>query len=137
MHVPNSVLQSSVVNDEGWQHAGGELVVGDARLCFLVDLPHWSIAEYQHQWRGAISRLVQGAPSTALMTAYRGRGDSAHSLLAYPADYGETGVMTFMVNQDGLVWQRNLGPKTAELAAAITQFNPDSSWTAIPRDGAP
>jgi len=72
----------SVVNDEGWQHAGGELVVGDARLCFLVDLTHWSIAEYQHQWRAAISRLVQGAPSTALMTAYRGRGDSAHTMWA-------------------------------------------------------
>ena len=40
-----------------------------------------------------------------------------------------------MVNQDGLVWQRNLGPKTAEVAAAITQFNPDSSWTPIPREG--
>jgi len=82
----------SVVNDEGWQHAGGELVVGDARLCFLVDLTHWSIAEYQHQWRAAISRLVQGAPSTALMTAYRGRGDSAHTMWALwreEADVGE------------------------------------------------
>ena len=66
-----------------------------------------------------------------------GKLTGGYGLLAYPADYGETGVMTFMVNQDGLVWQRNLGPKTAELAAAITQFNPDSSWTAIPRDGAP
>jgi len=72
----------SVVNEEGWQHAGGELVVGDARLCFLVDLTHWGIAEYQHQWRAAISRLVQGAPSTALMTAYRGRGDWAHTMWA-------------------------------------------------------
>ena len=67
-----------------------------------------------------------------------GKLTGGFSLLAYPADYGETGVMTFMVNQDGLVWQRNLGPKTVELAAAITQFNPDSSWTPIPRDaGAP
>src|SRR4030095_12748717 len=67
-----------VMNEEGWQHAGGELVVGDARLCFLVDLTHWGIGEYQHQWRAGISRLVQGAPSTALMTAYRGPGESAH-----------------------------------------------------------
>src|SRR5688572_9335019 len=53
------------------------------------------------------------------------------ALLAYPADYGETGVMTFMVNHDGLVWQRDLGDKTAELAAAITRFDPDRTWTPI------
>ena len=64
-----------------------------------------------------------------------GKLTGGFSLLAYPAEYGESGVMTFMVNQEGLVWQRNLGAKTAELAAAITQFNPDSSWTPIPRDG--
>jgi len=64
-----------------------------------------------------------------------GKLTGGFSLLAYPAEYGETGVMTFMVNEDGLVWQRNLGPKTAEVAAAITQFNPDSSWTPIPREG--
>jgi len=64
-----------------------------------------------------------------------GKLTGGFALLAYPAEYGESGVMTFMVNQDGLVWQRNLGPTTAALAAAITQFNPDSSWTAIPRDG--
>ena len=65
-----------------------------------------------------------------------GKLTEGFSLLAYPAKYGETGVMSFMVSQDGLVWQRNLGPKTAEVAASITQFNPDSNWTPIPREGA-
>ena len=64
-----------------------------------------------------------------------GKLTGGFGLLAYPAEYGESGVMTFMVNQDGLVWQRNLGAKTSELAGAITQFNPDSSWTPIPQDG--
>lgn len=64
-----------------------------------------------------------------------GKLTGGFALLAYPADYGETGIQTFMVNQDGLVWQRDLGEKTAEVAAAITRFNPDSSWTPIPRDG--
>ena len=64
-----------------------------------------------------------------------GKLTGGYALLAYPADYGETGVMTFMVNQDGLVWQRDLGEKTAAVAKAITQFNPDSTWTPIPRDG--
>jgi hypothetical protein len=57
------------------------------------------------------------------------------ALLAYPAEYGETGIQSFMVSQDGLVWQRDLGEKTAEAAAGIKSFNPDSNWTPIPRDG--
>jgi len=72
----------AVVNDEGWQHAGGELVVGDGRLCFLVDLTFWGIVEYHRQWRDGISRLVQGAPSTALMSASRGPGAFAHTMWA-------------------------------------------------------
>jgi hypothetical protein len=55
--------------------------------------------------------------------------------LAYPNAYGVSGVMTFMVNEDGVVWQRDLGADTAAAAAAITQFNPDNSWTPIPPEG--
>ena len=59
------------------------------------------------------------------------------ALLAYPAQYRVTGVMTFLVNHDGLVWQRDLGDRTSALAAAITQFNPDSTWTPVaPEDAA-
>ena len=72
----------SVINEEGWQHACGELVVGDGRMCFLVDLSFWGITDYQQQWRAGIARLVQGAPSTALLTAYRGPGESAHTMWA-------------------------------------------------------
>ena len=72
----------AVINEEGWQHAGGELVVGDARMCFLVDLTHWTTGHYARQWQAGIQRLAQGAPSTALMTGYRGRGDRAHTMWA-------------------------------------------------------
>lgn len=71
-----------ITNAEGWQHAGGELILGDARMCFLVDLTHWSIADYYGQWQRGIARLTRGAPSTALMTAYRGPSDSAHTMWA-------------------------------------------------------
>ncbi|HTK42990.1 MAG TPA: DUF2950 family protein [Gemmatimonadales bacterium] len=63
-----------------------------------------------------------------------GKLKAGFALLAYPDAYGASGVMTFMVNQDGVVWQRDLGEKTAELVAAIHQFNPDSSWTPIPAE---
>ena len=60
-----------------------------------------------------------------------GKLTGGFALLAAPAEYGQTAVMTFMVSQDGIVWQRDLGEKTAELAAAITRFDPDRTWTPI------
>jgi contact-dependent growth inhibition (CDI) system CdiI-like immunity protein len=78
----------AVVNEAGWPHAGAELVVGDGRVCFLVDLSYWSIPAYQHQWREGITRLVEGAPSTALMSAYRGQSELAHVMFALWRDNG-------------------------------------------------
>ena len=76
------VFTPPALNEEGWPHAGGELVVGDARLCFLVDLTYWGVGDYQGQWRRGIARLLQGAPATVLMTAYRRSGESAHTMWA-------------------------------------------------------
>jgi hypothetical protein len=53
------------------------------------------------------------------------------ALIAWPADYGNTGVMTFIVNHYGVVHQRDLGPDTAETAAAITEYNPDKKWKEV------
>ena len=53
------------------------------------------------------------------------------ALIAYPETYGVSGVVTFMVNQDGVVWQKDLGDATADAAAAIKQFNPDEEWTPL------
>lgn len=53
------------------------------------------------------------------------------ALIAFPAQYRVTGVQTFMVSHDGVVYQKDLGPKTTELASAIDRFNPDKSWTPV------
>lgn len=53
---------------------------------------------------------------------------SGFALLAWPVKYGTTGVMSFMVNQSGVVYERDLGPKTAAAAAAIELFHPDQGW---------
>jgi hypothetical protein len=50
------------------------------------------------------------------------------ALLAYPAEYGSTGVMTFIVNHDGAVFSKDLGAETATLATSMTLFDPDPSW---------
>ena len=53
------------------------------------------------------------------------------ALIAIPAQYRNTGVKTFMVSHDGVVYEKDLGPKTLELAGAIERFNPDKSWTPV------
>jgi len=56
------------------------------------------------------------------------------ALIAFPAQYRMTGVQTFMVSHDGVVYQKDLGPKTLELANAIDRFNPDKTWTPVVED---
>jgi hypothetical protein len=50
------------------------------------------------------------------------------AMIAYPARYGASGVMSFVVNHDGVVYEKNLGKNTAALASKMTMFNPDASW---------
>jgi hypothetical protein len=50
------------------------------------------------------------------------------ALIAYPVQYGSSGIMTFLVNQSGIVYQKDLGEQTSDLASQITAYNPDSSW---------
>jgi hypothetical protein len=77
----------------------------------------------------------------------RGQSDKAHggaknyivdgkmvggfAFVTYPAEYGNSGVMTFMMNQDGVLLQKDLGKTTAQTAAAMTEFDPDSGWSPV------
>jgi len=53
------------------------------------------------------------------------------ALIAAPAQYRVTGVKTFMVSQDGVVYQKDLGPNTQEMAKKIERFNPDKTWQPV------
>ena len=53
------------------------------------------------------------------------------ALVAAPAQYRVTGVKTFLVSQDGIVYQKDFGPNTLEIARRIERFNPDQSWSPI------
>lgn len=68
------------------------------------------------------------APGGAKSYIHRGRMTGGFALLAFPAQYGDSGIMTFMVDQTGIVYEKNLGPDTAQIAATITQYDPDKSW---------
>jgi len=62
-----------------------------------------------------------------------GRMTGGFAALAYPAQYGVSGIMTFIINQNGVAFQKDLGKTTDQAAAAMTDFNPDSSWKAVER----
>ena len=53
-------------------------------------------------------------------------------LVAYPAEYGNSGVMTFLVNHAGVVLQKDLGANTARIASRMTAFDPDQTWRKVP-----
>jgi hypothetical protein len=71
------------------------------------------------------------APGGELDYVVNGKMIGGFALVAYPAEYGNSGVMTFIVNHAGTVYQKNLGPNTDELAKRITSFDPDKSWTKV------
>ena len=60
-----------------------------------------------------------------------GRMTGGFALIAVPAEYGSSGIMTFLVGPPGIVYQKNLGEKTADVAAAITTYDPDESWKPV------
>jgi hypothetical protein len=60
-----------------------------------------------------------------------GKMTGGFAFVAWPAEYRNSGVMTFMIDKDGVVYEKNLGPKTADLAKAMTTYNPDKSWKAV------
>ncbi|HSY66487.1 MAG TPA: DUF2950 family protein [Terriglobales bacterium] len=75
----------------------------------------------------------QGAAAKGGAKGYvvNGKATAGFGYVAYPAKFDDTGVQTFIVNQDGLIYAKNLGSDTANLAKVIAQFNPDNTWIAI------
>lgn len=53
------------------------------------------------------------------------------ALIAWPSNYGSTGIMTFVVDKSGIVYQKDLGKKTGEIASSYTTYNPDQTWTPV------
>jgi hypothetical protein len=72
------------------------------------------------------------APDGAYDYLEKGNMIGGFAVVAYPAEYGNSGVMTFMVNHDGVVYQKDLGKKTATTAKAMKKFDPGKTWKKVP-----
>ncbi len=76
-----------------------------------------------------LSKQGSNAPGGAKDYVVDGKMVGGFAFVAYPAEYRNSGVMTFMVNQDGVLLQKDLGTHTTEIATAMTEFDPDASWS--------
>jgi hypothetical protein len=94
--------------------------------------PAFADAKPGQPYHGYVFRILTaqgpGASGGAKNYVKGGRMTDGFALIAWPAKYNDTGVMTFIVNQDGVVYEKDLGPNTAAAAAAIKSFNPNSTW---------
>lgn len=81
---------------------------------------------------GYYFRILKGqganAPGGAASYLTGGKMTRGFAFLAYPAQYRSSGVMTFLVGQDGVVYQKDLGKKTEEIVQSMKLYNPDSTW---------
>ncbi|MGD0261395.1 MAG: DUF2950 domain-containing protein [Verrucomicrobiota bacterium] len=76
-----------------------------------------------------LTRQGKHAPAGKYNYIINGHMIGGFALVAWPEEWGNTGVMTFVVNQQGKVYQKNLGPKTPSIAKAMTTYDPDTTWT--------
>ncbi|MCE0497097.1 MAG: DUF2950 domain-containing protein, partial [Methylacidiphilales bacterium] len=86
-------------------------------------------APYHGYYFKILTRQGKQAPGGAYDYVINGRMLAGFALIAWPAKWGNTGVMTFIVNQQGKVYQKNLGSSTVEIAKGITTYAPDDTWT--------
>ena len=86
---------------------------------------------YHGYYYRILTRQSAGAPGGAYDYLVKGKMKGGFALIAVPAEYGNSGIMTFIVNQDGTVFQKDLGPKTTRLVHEITAFSPDDTWTKV------
>ena len=86
-------------------------------------------------YHGYFYKILTGqgpqAPGGAYDYVARGHMIGGFALVAFPADYGASGVMTFLVNHDGVVYQKDLGVNTARLAESMKRFDPDGTWQKV------
>jgi hypothetical protein len=92
-----------------------------------------------HAFHGYYFRILtrQGAWAPGGRKDYLSLGDltGGFALVAYPEHWDQSGIMTFVVNQSGKVYQQSLGGKTLQIAGSMKQYDPDGNWTLVPDEG--
>jgi hypothetical protein len=123
-----------------WETRPGERLsplgplVADARAAGYVKPEPGKRAPYHGYLYRLLTAQGPAAPGGAYDYIIKGHMIGGFALVAYPATYAVSGITTFMVSHDGNVYQKDLGPKTSEIANAMKTYNPDKTWTLIASD---
>jgi hypothetical protein len=91
----------------------------------------WRRKPYHGYYLNILKSQGSNAPGGEKDYVVDGKMTAGFGLVAYPAEYGVSGVMTFMVNQEGVVYEKDLGPKTEEVAKTFSKYDPDKSWKKV------
>ena len=106
----------------------GPLIARAQAAGYRPGTPHQRPQPYYGYYFHILTQQGPNAPGGAKDYVVNGRMTGGFALIAYPATHGDSGIMTFIVNQDGIVFQKNFGPNTNHIGAAFTQYDPDESW---------
>jgi hypothetical protein len=138
---PAGIYALKLISDEGmqnglyWPTAEGETPSPAGPFVASAAAEGYARGEGRTPYHGYYYRMLyaQGPSANGGAREYFKDGVLTEGFagIAWPADYGASGVMTFIVNQDGVVFQKDLGEDTASVVKTIQKFDPDSTWTAI------
>ena len=137
LHVYAQRIVSSPGKKDGlyWPTAEGQQPSPLGDLAAQASAEGYKVGQKPIPYHGYFYRVLKRQGGSASGGAYdyvvNGKMIGGFALLAYPAEYGNSGIMTFMVNHDGTVFQKDLGRRTERIASRIESFAPDSTWQKV------
>ena len=120
-----------------WEAKAGEAesplgpIMSQARSQGYQGKPPTTPTPYHGYYYRILMAQGKDAPGGAYSYLVKGKMIGGFAVIAYPAQYGNSGVMTFVVNHDGKVFQKNLGANTATIAKGMKEYNPDKTWQEV------
>jgi hypothetical protein len=124
-----------------WEAAPGEAASPFSALVAEAHVEGYGSKEGtgRHPFHGyffkILTRQGKDAPGGKMNYMSHGNLTKGFALVAYPEHWDQSGIMSFIVNQDGKIFQRNLAEKSAEIAGSMKEYNPDSNWTLVTDQG--
>jgi hypothetical protein len=112
----------------------GDFMARAAADGFQVDGADVEPEPYLGYYYRVLTKQGPNAPGGALDYMANGQMVAGHALLAFPSAYGDTGVMSFMVGEAGIVYEADLGEATIDAASSIDSFDPGEGWTVVEED---
>jgi Protein of unknown function (DUF2950) len=133
---PKFISDPGKQNGLYWKTAEGQPPSPLGPLAAFATSEGYSVGSSAHNpFHGYYFRMLTGqtdkAPGGAKDYMVDGKMLGGFAFVAYPAEYGNSGVMTFIINQDGVLLQKDLGKTTTETATAMTKFDPDPDWKIV------